>query len=197
MTSLAAHSSFRLRPALLLAALALAPFAPLAAADAVTEPANATPSPWFADLSAGLSIIPSGDITLGGRKYEGDFKDGPFLRGAVGRRLGKGWAVEGEWFYRTNSVSSLVATDRRFTGGDAASNNFFLNATYSPGEPFAWRGSRPTPAWALVTFRNSTSTSKARTAGSSAPADRRPGSGASVSGRSSDRARTSFSRAAP
>jgi hypothetical protein len=62
MTSLAAHSPFRLRAALLLAALALAPFAPLAAADAVTEPANATPSPWFADLSAGLSIIPSGDI---------------------------------------------------------------------------------------------------------------------------------------
>ena len=57
--------------------------------------------------------------------------------------------------------------------------------------------SPPTPAWALVTFRNSTSTSKARTAGSSAPADRRPGSGASASGRSWGRARNSSSRAVP
>jgi hypothetical protein len=134
----------RLPAVLGLASFSLAALPPLAAAETLPEPAPiATPSPWFADLSAGLSIIPAGDITLGGRKYEGDFKDGPFLRGAVGRRLGKGWAVEGEWFYRTNSVNSLVASDRRFTGGDAASNNLFLNATYSPGAQFSWRGISP------------------------------------------------------
>lgn len=137
-------SSSRLCPALLLlTASVLALLTSRAAAEAITEPDTAAPSPWFADLSAGLSIIPAGDITLGGRTYEGDFKDGPFLRGAVGRRLGMGWALEAEWFYRTNSVNSLVASDRRFTGGDAASNNFFLNATYSPGERFAWRGISP------------------------------------------------------
>lgn len=138
-------SSFsRLRPSLLpLTAFVLALLTSRAAAEAVTESGAAAPSPWFADLSAGLSIIPAGDITLGGRTYEGDFKDGPFLRGAVGRRLSMGWAIEAEWFYRTNSVNSLVASDRRFTGGDAASNNFFLNATYSPGERFAWRGISP------------------------------------------------------
>lgn len=133
----------RFKAALGLAALTVTALPPLAAAETRSEPAPVSASPWFADLSAGLSIIPAGDITLGGRKYEGDFKDGPFLRGSVGRRLGSGWAIEGEWFYRTNSVNSLVASDRRFSGGDAASNNFFLNATYSPGEKFAWRGISP------------------------------------------------------
>ena len=133
----------RLPAVLGLASFSLAALPPLAAAETLPEPAPIAASPWFAELSAGLSIIPAGDITLGGRKYERDFKDGPFLRGSVGRRFGAGWAIEGEWFYRNNSVNSLVASDRRFTGGDAASNNVFLNATYSPGAQFSWRGISP------------------------------------------------------
>jgi len=98
---------------------------------------------WFAEFSAGLSIIPAGDVILAGRTYEGDFKDGPFLRGAVGRRLGSSWALSAEWFYRKNELGSLEAGDRRFSRGDVASNNLFFNATYAPGPDFSWMGIVP------------------------------------------------------
>lgn len=115
---------------------------PLHAA-ATTDSVPAAPSPWFAEFSAGLSVIPAGDVTLGGRTYEGDFKDGPFLRGAVGRRFGANWTVAGEWLYRKNELGSLDAGDRRFTRGDVASNSLFLSATYAPGPRFSWLGIEP------------------------------------------------------
>lgn len=128
--------------ALSLAALLLVS-SPLRAANAEPAVSTASSSPWFAELSAGISIIPAGDVTLGGRTYEGDFKDGPFLRGAVGRRFGANWTVAGEWFYRKNELGSLDAGDRRFTRGDVASNSLFLNATFAPGPRFAWLGIEP------------------------------------------------------
>ncbi len=116
---------------------------PLRAANAEPAVSTASFSPWFTELSAGISIIPAGDVTLGGRTYEGDFKDGPFLRGAVGRRFGANWTVAAEWFYRKNELGSLDAGDRRFTRGDVASNSLFLNATFAPGPRFAWLGIEP------------------------------------------------------
>ncbi len=128
--------------ALSLAALLLVS-SPLRAANAEPAVSTAASSLWFTELSAGISIIPAGDVTLGGRTYEGDFKDGPFLRGAVGRRCGANWTVAGEWFYRKNELGSLDAGDRRFTRGDVASNSLFLNATFAPGPRFAWLGIEP------------------------------------------------------
>ncbi len=128
--------------ALSLAALLLVS-SPLRAANAQPAISTAASSPWFAEFSAGLSVIPAGDVTLGGRTYEGDFKDGPFLRGAVGRRFGANWTVAAEWFYRKNELGSLDAGDRRFTRGDVASNSLFLNATFAPGPRFAWLGIEP------------------------------------------------------
>lgn len=133
----------RLRAALLFGALVLAPLPTVAATTILPESAPTAASPWFASISAGLSIIPSGDVTLGGRTYEADFENGPLIRGSFGRRIGTNWTIEAEWFYRTNSLGTLVATDRRFTAGDVASNNFFVNATYSPGPRFSWRGVSP------------------------------------------------------
>jgi hypothetical protein len=134
----------RMLPAALCLAALFVVTSPLRAA-ATAEPVTsaAPPSPWFAEFSAGLSVIPAGDVTLGGRTYEGDFKDGPFLRGAVGRRFGANWTVAGEWFYRKNELGSLDAGDRRFTRGDVASNSLFLSATYTAGPRFSWQGIEP------------------------------------------------------
>lgn len=126
-----------------LAALALGLPGSMTAADPAANQGKSWKDGWYADLSTGLSIIPAGDVTLANTTYEADFKDGLLLRGAAGRRLGPYWAVEAEWFYRSNSLASLAAGNRRFTGGDVASNNLFLNATFSPGSRFAWRGISP------------------------------------------------------
>ena len=136
-------SGSRLRAALLLGTLVVSSLPTLAATAILPEAAPTAASPWFATVSAGLSIIPSGDVTFGGRTYEGDFENGPLIRGSFGRRIGANWTIEAEWFYRTNSLGTLVATDRRFTAGDVASNNLFVNATYSLGPRFAWRGITP------------------------------------------------------
>jgi len=137
-----------LRAAMLPAALGLTALflasSPLRAAATTPSVTSAAPtSAWFTEFSAGISVIPAGDVTLGGRTYEGDFKDGPFLRGAVGRRFGANWTVAGEWIYRKNELGSLDAGDRRFTRGDVASNSLFLSATYAPGPRFSWLGIEP------------------------------------------------------
>ena len=133
----------RMLPAALCLAALFVVTSPLRAA-AAAEPVTsaAPPSLWFAEFSAGLSVIPAGDVTLGGRTYEGDFKDGPFLRGAVGRRFGANWTVAGEWFYRKNELGSLDAGDRRFTRGDVAPNvavdpTLCLNAAQRLTEPLS------------------------------------------------------------
>jgi len=134
----------RHRPAALgLAVLLLLTSSLPAASTAQPVPSAAAPSPWFAEFSAGISVIPAGDVTLGGRTYEGDFKDGPFLRGAVGRRFGAHWTVAAEWFYRKNDLGSLDAGDLRISRGDVASNSLFLNATYAAGPRFSWLGIEP------------------------------------------------------
>jgi hypothetical protein len=98
---------------------------------------------WFVEASAGVGIVPGGDITLGGIRYEADYKTGFIVQGAVGRSWTPQFSTKLEWFYRTNSLNSLVAGTARLSGGDLASTNAFLTANYRLGAPFEVYGIAP------------------------------------------------------
>lgn len=98
---------------------------------------------WFWEASAGISIVPGGDVTLGNVTYEGDFSNGLLFKGAVGKAWNANWTTSLEWFYRSNSVDQLVSSSGTITDGDLASNNFFLTTTYALDERWSWRGIRP------------------------------------------------------
>lgn len=98
---------------------------------------------WFTELSAGVGIVPGGDITLGGVRYEADYNSGVILQGAFGRAWTPQFSTKLEWFYRSNSIKSLVAGTARITGGDLASTNAFVTATYRLGPAFEVWGIAP------------------------------------------------------
>lgn len=98
---------------------------------------------WFAEASAGVGIVPGGDITLGGIRYEADYKTGLIVQAAVGRTWTPRFSTKLEWFYRTNAVASLDGGTTRIAGGDLASTNAFLTATYRFGAPFEFLGIAP------------------------------------------------------
>jgi hypothetical protein len=98
---------------------------------------------WFVEASGGAGIVPGGDITLGGVRYEADYKTGVIVQGAVGRAWTPQFSTKLEWFYRSNSVASLDSGNARISGGDLASTNAFLTATYRLGPPFELLGIAP------------------------------------------------------
>jgi hypothetical protein len=98
---------------------------------------------WFVEASAGMGIVPGGDITLAGIRYEAEYKTGVVVQGAVGRKWTPRLSTKLEWFYRSNEVSSLVAGTARISGGDLASTNAFLTTTYRFGPPFEFLGIAP------------------------------------------------------
>jgi hypothetical protein len=98
---------------------------------------------WFTELFAGVGIVPGGDITLDGVRYEADYKSGVLLGGVVGRAWTPQFTTKLEWFYRSNSVKSLVAGTTRIAGGDLASTNAFVTATYRFGPPLEVWGIAP------------------------------------------------------
>lgn len=104
---------------------------------ASTTTTGAGTSPWFVEATAGLSIIPGGDIVLNGTAYEADYDNGTLLMLGLGRRWTEQWSTELEWMYRSNSVDQLVAPGSVLTAGDLASNSIFLNVTYAL--PADWR----------------------------------------------------------
>ncbi len=124
----------------ILALLGLLPLTPMPAHEAMIQNLN---KGWFIEASAGASIVPSGDITLGGIRYEADYSTGRFFQGAVGKAWTPGFSTKLEWFYRSNSATSFDGGVARITGGDLASTNAFLTATYALGPAFQWRGVRP------------------------------------------------------
>ena len=94
-------------------------------------------SGWFVRPFLGLSQLSdlSADTrNLGTVDGEADISvDSGFNAGiGVGYRYNAQLAVEVAWDYRTNDSSVLLADDTDFTGGDYASNMFYLNGFYYP-----------------------------------------------------------------
>jgi hypothetical protein len=121
----------------------LLPASAVALVAATDTPRNLWTSGWFAAASAGVSIVPGGDVTLAGVTYEGDFSNGLLFKAAVGKTWNANWSTSLEWFYRTNSVNDLVSPQLTITGGDLASNSAFVTVNYALDERWSWRGVRP------------------------------------------------------
>lgn len=120
----------------------LVPAGVLHAAEA--EPvAAAAPSAWFVEVSAGVSIVPGGDLEINGVRYEAEYDNGQLIRGAVGRRFAGNWAAAVEFSYRSNNAESFTGGGATMGGGDLASTNVFLQLTYTADERFSLLGFRP------------------------------------------------------
>jgi len=130
------------RPSFGLAAAVLTlslPATPLWAGDQVLPTAAATPATtapasngWYVEAFGGYSGLLDDGLTLDGNTYDANYGSG-FLGGAA---LGYQWtnfSVELEFFYRSNDVDTLSRDAERFTGGDYASTNYFLNTQYTFG----------------------------------------------------------------
>ena len=100
-------------------------------------------SGWFVEASAGVSIVPGGDLTLNGVRYEAEFKNGLLLHGAIGRHWSDQWSTELEFFYRSNEADSLISPQGALKGGDLASTNVMFNVTYTFSERWSLAAIRP------------------------------------------------------
>jgi opacity protein-like surface antigen len=130
------RASFALAAAVLTLIL---PAAPLRAGDPVLPTATGTPAAaapasdgWYVEAFGGYSGLLDDRLTLDGNTYDANYGSG-FLGGAA---VGYQWAhfsVELEFFYRGNDVDTVRRDAERFTGGDYASTNYFLNTQYTFG----------------------------------------------------------------
>ncbi len=100
-------------------------------------------SGWFVKTSAGTNIIPGGDLTLDGVRYEAEFKNGLLVHGAVGRQWSEQWSTEIEFFYRRNKAESLTSPAGALAGGEIASTNVMFNVTYALPERWSVLAIRP------------------------------------------------------
>ena len=95
----------------------------------------------YIDAFGGLSMLSGGDVAQSGTASKGSYDRG-FLAGlAVGKQVSSAWALEVEWFYRSNEVESM--TGGPFSGvidGDFASTNLMFNAVRTFGTDSAGTG---------------------------------------------------------
>jgi opacity protein-like surface antigen len=85
----------------------------------------------YLDFFGGFSGLSNGNLIQSGATSKGNYDGGTIVGMALGKQLNKEWAVEAEWFYRSNDISS--ATGGAFNGvseGDFASTTLMFNALY-------------------------------------------------------------------
>jgi hypothetical protein len=85
----------------------------------------------YLNFFGGFSGLSSGDLIQSGATSKGDYDGGTIVGMALGKQLNQDWALEAEWFYRSNEISSV--TGGPFNGvnnGDFASTNLMFNAIY-------------------------------------------------------------------
>lgn len=89
----------------------------------------------YVDVYGGLSMLGSGDVVRSGTTTKGSYDRG-FLSGAAfGKQVSPAWALEVEWFYRSNEVESMKGGSLDgVTDGDFASTNLMFNAVYTFGQ---------------------------------------------------------------
>ncbi len=86
----------------------------------------------YLNFFGGISGLSSGDLIQSGATSKGKYDGGAIVGIALGKQLNQDWAIEAEWFYRSNEISSV--TGGPFNGasnGDFASTNLMFNAIYN------------------------------------------------------------------
>ena len=88
----------------------------------------------YIDAFGGLSMLSGGDVAQSGATSKGSYDRG-FLAGlAFGKQVSSAWALEVEWFYRSNEVESMTGGPfAAVTEGDFASTNLMFNAVRTFG----------------------------------------------------------------
>lgn len=102
------------------------------AAVGAADAASAASTGLYLEGFGGFSGLIDDGLTLDGESYDARYGSG-FLSGAA---LGYQWtnlSLEVEFFYRSNDVDTVSRGRDRFTDGDYASTNLFLNAQYTFG----------------------------------------------------------------
>ncbi len=131
-----AFSSFGLAALLFTLTLSAAPMqageSPLPAPVGTLTTAPTASTGLYLEGFGGFSGLLDDGLTLDGNNYDASYGSG-FLGGAA---LGYQWtnfSLELEFFYRSNDVDTVSRGQDRFSGGDYASTNFFLNTQYTFG----------------------------------------------------------------
>jgi hypothetical protein len=111
----------------------------------------------YVDVYGGLSILGSGDVIRSGTTTKGSYDRGLLSGAAFGKQVSPAWALEVEWFYRSNEVKSMNGGSLNgVNDGDFASCS-------TPSTPSAKAGplapaSHRTSALVSASCRRSTST---------------------------------------
>lgn len=129
-------SSFGLAALVLTLTVSTAPLlageAPLPASVGTLTTAPTASTGLYLEGFGGFSGLLDDGLTLDENNYDASYGSG-FLSGAA---LGYQWthfSLELEFFYRSNDVDTVSRGRDRFTDGDYASTNFFLNTQYTFG----------------------------------------------------------------
>lgn len=89
----------------------------------------------YVDVYGGLSILGSGDVIRSGTTTKGSYDRGLLSGAAFGKQVSPAWALEVEWFYRSNEVKSMNGGSLNgVNDGDFASTNLMFNAVYTFGQ---------------------------------------------------------------
>lgn len=86
----------------------------------------------YLKVFGGLHGLADGDITQGGISGEGSYGSGSIFGAGLGKEFTQNWALEAEFFYRSNDLDSVSAGGLAgSTEGDFASTNLMLNGVYT------------------------------------------------------------------
>jgi opacity protein-like surface antigen len=90
---------------------------------------------YYVDVYGGLTTLDSGDVIRAGSTTQGAYDRGFLAGAAFGKQVSSAWAIEVEWFYRSNEVESMKGGDLDgVNDGDFASTNLMFNAVYTFGQ---------------------------------------------------------------
>lgn len=86
----------------------------------------------YLKVFGGLHGLADGDVTQGGTIGEASYGGGTIFGAGMGKAFSQNWAVEAEFFYRSNDLDSVSAGGLTgSTDGDFASTNLMFNGVYT------------------------------------------------------------------
>jgi opacity protein-like surface antigen len=99
---------------------------------AASARADAWSDGLYLKVFGGLHGLADGDINQGATTGEASYGGGQLFGAGVGKTFTQNWAVEAEFFYRSNDLDSVSAGNlAASTDGDFASTNLMFNGVYT------------------------------------------------------------------
>ena len=90
----------------------------------------------YVELFGGLHGLAGGDVRQGSSAGKASYSGGPMFGAAFGKNLSSRWALETEFFYRSNDLNSIKTGPLGGANeGDFASANLMFNGVYTFTRP--------------------------------------------------------------